>query len=280
MKKIKEYGIITLGVIIIVFAFEFFFFPNQIASGGVSGLALVINNMLGVEPGIIMIICNAILFILAFVFIGGSFGIKSMYAAFGLSFVLSIIEKNYKVVALTDNLMLASIFGSALLAMGTAIMFTQDATTGGTSITAKLLNKYCNIDFGKGLLISDSIVILMAMYTFGIELGLFGLLSVYLTGTLIDKFIDGFNLSKQVMVFTGQEKMVVNYIMKDIDRGCTVFYGKGGYTGKDNCVVLTILNRSQFIKLKQFIKYNDPDAFITVNETSEVLGKGFKSLNE
>ena len=186
MKKIKEYGIITLGVIIIVFAFEFFFFPNQIASGGVSGLALVINNMLGVEPGIIMIICNAILFILAFVFIGGSFGIKSMYAAFGLSFVLSIIEKNYKVVALTDNLMLASIFGSALLAMGTAIMFTQDATTGGTSITAKLLNKYCNIDFGKGLLISDSIVILMAMYTFGIELGLFGLLSVYLTGTLID----------------------------------------------------------------------------------------------
>lgn len=280
MKKIKEYGIITLGVIIIVFAFEFFFFPNQIASGGVSGLALVINNMLGVEPGIIMIICNAILFILAFVFIGGSFGIKSMYAAFGLSFVLSIIEKNYKVVALTDNLMLASIFGSALLAMGTAIMFTQDATTGGTSITAKLLNKYCNIDFGKGLLISDSIVILMAMYTFGIELGLFGLLSVYLTGTLIDKFIDGFNLSKQVMVFTGQEKMVANYIMKDIDRGCTVFYGKGGYTGKDNCVVLTILNRSQFIKLKQFIKYNDPDAFITVNETSEVLGKGFKSLNE
>lgn len=280
MKKIKEYGIITLGVIIIVFAFEFFFFPNQIASGGVSGLALVINNMLGVEPGIIMIICNAILFILAFVFIGGSFGIKSMYAAFGLSFVLSIIEKNYKVVALTDNLMLASIFGSALLAMGTAIMFTQDATTGGTSITAKLLNKYCNIDFGKGLLISDSIVILMAMYTFGIELGLFGLLSVYLTGTLIDKFIDGFNLSKQVMVFTGQEKIVVNYIMKDIDRGCTVFYGKGGYTGKDNCVVLTILNRSQFIKLKQFIKYNDPNAFITVNETSEVLGKGFKSLNE
>lgn len=280
MKILKEYGIITVGVALVVIALEFFFFPNQIASGGVSGLALVINNMIGIETGIVMIICNIILFILAFVLIGGSFGIKSMYAAFGLSFVLSIMEKAGITFVITDNLMLASIFGSALLALGTTIMLTQDATTGGTSITAKILNKYCNIDFGKALLICDSIVILLAMYTFGIELALFGLLSVYLTGTLIDKFIDGLNKSRQVMVFTAHEKLVASYIIKDIDRGCTVFYGKGGYTGKDNCVILTILTRSQFIKLKQFIKNNDPDAFITVNETSEVLGKGFKSLSE
>lgn len=280
MKILKEYGIITIGVALVVIALEFFFFSNQIASGGVAGLALVINNIFGLETGIVMIICNIILFILAFVLIGGSFGIKSMYAAFGLSFALSIIEKSGLTFSITDNLMLASIFGSALLALGTTIMLTQDATTGGTSITAKILNKYCNIDFGKGLLISDSIVILLAMYTFGVELALFGLLSVYLTGTLIDRFIDGLNRSRQVMVFTGHEKLVANYIIKDIDRGCTVFYGKGGYTGKDNCVILTILTRSQFIKLKQFIKNNDPDAFITVNETSEVLGKGFKSLSE
>ncbi|OOM13487.1 YitT family protein [Clostridium saccharobutylicum] len=280
MKILKEYGIITLGVAIIVFSFEFFFFPNQIACGGVSGLALVINNMLGIQTGIVMIVCNIILFILAFALIGGSFGLKSAYAAFSLSIVLSIIEKHYKTVALTNNLMLASIFGSALLALGTVIMLTQDATTGGTSITAKLLNKYAHLDFGKALLISDSIVILLAMCTFGVELGLFGLLSVYLTGTLIDKFLDGLNISKQVMVFTNKEKLVSNYIIKDIDRGCTVFYGKGGYTGKDNCVILTVLTRSQFIKLKQFIRNNDSEAFVTVNETSEVLGKGFKSLME
>lgn len=281
MKKIlKEYGIITIGLILVLISFEFFFFPNKIASGGVSGLALVINNILGFDTGVVMIVSNAILFVLAFVLIGGNFGIKSMYAAFGLSFALSIIEKNYTVPAVTNNLMLASIFGSVLLALGSAIMLTQDATTGGTSITAKILNKYAHIDFGKGLLISDSIVIMLAMYTFGTELALFGLLSIYLTGNLIDKFIDGLNMSKQVMIFTEQEELVSNYIIKDIDRGCTVFYGKGGYTGKHNCMVLTILNRSQFIKLKKFIKDNDSDAFITVNETSEVLGKGFKSLNE
>ena len=280
MKILKEYGIITIGVILVLISFEFFFFPNKIASGGVSGLALVINNIFRVDTGVVMIIANVILFVLAFVFIGGNFGIKSMYAAFGLSFALSIIEKNYTPVAVTSNLMLASIFGSVLLALGTAIMLTQDATTGGTSITAKILSKYAHIDFGKALLISDSIVIMLAMYTFGTELALFGLLSIYLTGNLIDKFIDGLNLSKQVMVFTNQEQLVSDYIIKDIDRGCTVFYGKGGYTGKDNCVILTILTRSQFIKLKKFIKDNDQNAFITVNETSEVLGKGFKSLNE
>lgn len=280
MKILKEYGIITIGVILVLISLEFFFFPNKIASGGVSGLALAINNIFNIDTGIVMIICNAILFVLAFTLIGGNFGIKSMYAAFGLSFALSIVEKVFKPIAVTDNLMLASIFGSVLLALGTAIMLTQDATTGGTSITAKILNKYAHVDFGKGLLISDSIVVLIAMYTFGTELALFGLLSIYLTGTLIDKFIDGFNLSKQVMVFTEKEKLVSDYIIKDINKGCTVFYGKGGYTGKHTCMIMTILSRSQFIKLKKFIKANDSNAFITVNETSEVLGEGFKSLME
>ena len=280
MKILKEYGIITIGVVLVLISLEFFFFPNKIASGGVSGLALAINNIFKIDTGIIMIICNAILFVLAFIFIGGNFGIKSMYAAFGLSFALSITQKIYTPIAFTNNLMLASIFGSVLLALGTAIMLTQDATTGGTSITAKILSKYGNIDFGKGLLISDSIVVLIAMYTFGTELALFGLLSIYLTGTLIDKFLDGFYLSKQVMVFTEKEKLVADYIIKDINKGCTVFYGKGGYTGKHNCMILTILTRSQFIKLKKFIKNNDFNAFITVSETSEVLGQGFKSLNE
>lgn len=280
MRKLKEYGIITLGLILVIISFEFFFFPNNIASGGVSGLALVIHDLIGIESGTVMFICNIVLFAIAFIFIGGGFGIKSIYAAFGLSFALSVIEKFFTPIALTNNLMLASIFGSSLLAMGTAIMFTQDASTGGTSIIAKLLNKYLHIDIGKSLLISDSIVILLAMYTFGIELGLFGLLSVYLTGTLIDKFIDGFNSCKQVTIFTNKKDLVVNYITKDIDRGCTIFKGIGGYTRKESDIILTILNRNQFIKLKQFMKENDPNAFITVSTTNEVLGQGFQSIHD
>lgn len=281
MKKIfKEYGIITFGILLIVISFEFFFFPNNIAGGGVSGLALVLHDLLGIESGIVMFICNAILFIVAFMFIGGSFGVKSMYASFGISGILAFIEKIWTPVPATENLILAAIFGSSLLALGTAIMLTQDASTGGTSIIAKLLNKYYHIDFGKGLLISDSIVILMAIYTFGVELGLVGLLSVYLIGTLTDRFIDGFSSCKQVFIFTSHEELVIKYITKDVDRGCTVFKAKGGYTGNENSVILTILNRKQFIQLKQFMKRNDPGAFITVNEATEVLGQGFGNLIE
>ncbi|MGG7178233.1 YitT family protein [Clostridium paraputrificum] len=280
MKKFKEYLLITVGIIIISIGLEYFFFPNKIASGGISGLALVLNDVFNVEPGIVMTMCNAVLFVLGFIFIGGSFGIKSIYAAFGLSAILSVIEKTMAPVGLTDNLILASIFGSVLLAMGSAIVFNQGSSTGGTSITAKILSKYFNMDIGKGLLISDSIVIILAIYTFGVELGLFGLLSVYLTSSLVDKFIDGFNSCKQVIIFTSQQKLVVNYIKDDVDRGCTVFKGKGGYTGEENTVIFTVLNRREFIKLKQFMKAEDPGAFITVNEATEVLGKGFGSLIE
>jgi uncharacterized membrane-anchored protein YitT (DUF2179 family) len=190
------------------------------------------------------------------------------------------MEKFNLVINVTENLMLATFFGSAILAVGSAIVFSQGSSTGGTSITAKLISKYFSMDLGKGLFISDSIVILLAMYTFGIELGLYGLLSVYLTSSLIDKFIDGFNSCKQVIIFTEQEEMVVDYIMKVVDRGCTVFNGKGGYSGESNSVIFTVLDRRQFIQLKRFMKLKDPNSFITVNEAQEVLGKGFGNIFE
>lgn len=277
-KRVKEYTLITIGVVLIAIGLEYFLFPNNIAAGGVSGLALVLYNVLNLEPGVTMTISNIILFTIAFIFIGGNFGVKSVYAAFALSTLLSLIEKFLAPNAITNNLLLATIFGSVILAMGSSLVFIQGASTGGTSITATLLNKYCNLDIGKGLFISDSIVILLAIYTFGIELGLFGLVSVYMVSTMIDRFIDGFNSCKQVFIITDKEELVVNYIMKDVSRGCTVLKGKGAFTGVENSIIYTVLNRRQFIQLKQFMKENNPTAFITVNRVMEVLGEGFGSL--
>ena len=275
MKKVKEYTIITFGVLLVVASFIFFFFPNNIACGGVSGLALVLHDITGIESGIIMFVANVILFGVAFIFIGGEFGIKSIYAAFGLSAILSITEKSGISFALTNNLVLATIFGSALLAMGTAIMFTQDASTGGTSIIAKIINKYFHLPIGQGLLLADCTVTLLAIYSFGIEKGLFGLLSATLIGILVDKFIAGLNPVKQVFIITNKEKLVVDFINNDIDRGCTILTGKGGYTKEDMTIVYTVLTSKQFITLKQFIKNKNPEAFLTVSESTEALGKGF-----
>ncbi|ERK29158.1 MULTISPECIES: YitT family protein [Clostridium] len=281
MKKyIKEYFLITLGVLLLAVALEYFFYPNEIAAGGISGLALVVNRIFGISTGIIMIGANIILFSLAFLLIGGSFGTKSLYAAFGLSASLWVVEKFLNPVAITENLVLATVIGSVISSIGIAIVFSQNSSTGGTAIIAKILNKYIHLDIGKCLLISDFIVTLLAIYIFGIDLGMFGLISVFMVGNLVDKFIEGFNICKQVMIITSKGEEIVNYIINEVDRGCTVINGTGGYSKEETKIIYTVLNRRDFIKLKGKIKEIDRRAFITVNDVREVLGEGFNILPE
>lgn len=277
MKKIKEYALITLGIALTAIALEYFFFPNDIAAGGVSGIALVINGITGWNISIMVFILNAILFILAFVILGKAYGAKSIYATLMMSVCMEIIEKVFKPGMLTENMFLASFFGSALLALGSAIVFNQGASTGGTSIIASIINKYTSLGVGTALLINDSIICLLAINVFGIDKGLFGFFSLILIGILIDKFIDGFNTCKQVFIITNKSEMVIKFINTDINRGCTVLNGKGGYTDSDVKIVYTVLSNNQFIMLKGFIKQNNPEAFITVNDSKEVLGLGFNN---
>ena len=277
MKKIKEYALTTLGIVLTAIALEYFFFPNDIAAGGVSGIALVINGVTRWNVSIMVFILNIILFILAFVVLGKGFGGKSIYATVMLSVVMEIIERVFSPGILTDNMFLASFFGSALLAMGSAIVFHQGASTGGTSILAAIISKFTSLGVGTSLLLNDSIICLLAINVFGIDKGLFGFFSLILIGLLIDKFIDGFNTCKQVFIITSKAEMVVNFINKDIDRGCTVLNGKGGYTDSEVKIVYTVLSSNQFITLKSFIKENNPEAFITVNDSKEVLGLGFNN---
>ncbi|MBS5949740.1 MAG: YitT family protein [Clostridium sp.] len=276
MQKLKEYFLATVGVAIVAFGLEYFFFPLDIAAGGVSGLALAINQLVNINPSILVFIFNILLFALAFFLIGGSFGTKSIYATVMMSVIMWIFENFFNPRAITDNMVLACIFGSAVLAFGTAITFYQDASTGGTSIVAKIINKYFHLPIGQGLLLADCTVTLLAIYSFGVEKGLFGLLSAILIGNLVDKFIAGINPVKQVFIITNKERLVVDFINNDIDRGCTILTGKGGYTKEDMTVIYTVLSSKQFITLKQFIKHNNPEAFLTVSESTEALGEGFK----
>ena len=159
--------------------------------------------------------------------------------------------------------------------MGAAIVFHQDASTGGTSIIAAIISKFTPIGIGISVLLTDSFVCMAAISVFGVDKGLFGFFSVILIGLIIDKFIDGFNTCKQVFIITAKEKEIVNHIIKNIDRGCTVLNGNGGYTGSDIKVIYTVLSTKEFIELKKSIKNIDPNAFLTVNESTEVLGMGF-----
>lgn len=277
MQKIKEYLLTTIGVALTAIALEYFFFPCDIAAGGVSGIGLVVNKVSGLDTSIVVLVLNILLFILAFIVLGKSFGAKSIYATVMLSVFMWIIEKILKPGILTENMFLASVFGSILLGIGAAIVFHQGASTGGTSIIAAIISKFTPIGIGISVLLTDSFVCLLAISVFGVDKGLFGFFSVILIGLIIDKFIDGFNTCKQVFIITSKEKEIVNHIIKNIDRGCTVLNGNGGYTGSDVKIIYTVLNSNQFIALKKHVKEIDPAAFLTVNDSTEVLGEGFKA---
>ena len=191
IKGLKEYAIVTIGVILVAIGIQYFFAPNNIAGGGLSGLALIINYYIPkLSIGTIIFLGNLILFAISFIVIGGDFGLKTIYASFMLSIVIEFMDKILKSTALTTNLLAAVIFGTLVTAIGLAIVFAINASTGGTDILAKILNKYTTFNIGISLLIVDLFVAIVGGFTFGLEKGIYSLLVIVLNGLLIDRVIE------------------------------------------------------------------------------------------
>lgn len=279
--KLKDYSIITIGIIIVALSLHLFMIPNDIANGGVSGLAMVINNYIPALPvGFLMLIMNIILFITAFIVLGRGFGVKTIYTSLGLSGAIWAFEKLLPIYKpLTDDLLLATIIGTAMSGAGMAIIFNHDASTGGTDIIAKILNKYAHINIGKSLLVIDFVVTFFAALAFGIQKGLYALLSVVANGYIIDYMIEGFHIAMQVFIMTSKSDIIGEFIMNELGRGVTYFHGNGAYSGKQLKVVYSVISRKEFIKLRDYIKGVDPKAFVSVSEAHEVLGEGFKRID-
>lgn len=278
-KNFKEYLLITFGIVLVALSVEYFFAPNNLAAGGVTGLAIVINSLIpSLSVGSITLVVNLALFIVAFWLIGGNFGGKTIFASLGLSVVMWLIEKFFNPVAITEDLFIATIFGTLISAFGMAVVFNNNASTGGTDILAKILNKFFHINIGKALLIVDILITFAGALVFGLDTGFYAMLSVIILGITVDRFIDGFNSSKEVTIISEKYKEISNYILNDLSRGCTYMQGEGVYSGKDIKIIYSIISRNEFIKLKEFIKKVDSKAFISVRESYEVLGEGFMKI--
>lgn len=278
-ESLKDYLFIFVGVFLVALSLEYFFIPNNIAAGGLTGLAIVINHYIpAISTGPLVFIMDLFLFIIGFIFLGKNFGVKTIVSSFSLAGMMTFIENFLEPKAVTNDLMLAAIFGTLITSIGMAIVFNANASTGGTDTIAKILNKFFHIDIGKSLLAVDFIVTLLGAITFGINIGLYGLLSVIINGIAIDKVIEGFHVCKEVTIISKKSDEIGKFIMEELERGCTFLKGVGGFTGKDTCVLYSVLGRNEFIKLKQYISKVDPDAFITVGEVHEVMGEGFKNI--
>lgn len=278
--KLKDFGLITVGILFVAISVAYFFEPNNIAAGGITGLAIVINHYIPfISVGPLVLIMDAFLFIIALIVIGGKFGAKTIYSSVLLSTSMWIMQ-TFLPFNFTNDLMLATIFGTLISAGGMAIVFNANASTGGTDIIAKILNKFFHFNIGRSLLMVDFLVTLLGAITFGINIGLYGLLSVIVNGIVIDKIIAGFNVKSGITIISDKNKEISKYILNDLKRGCTFIKGIGGFTEKDVSLLYTILDRRELIKLKNYIIELDKRAFITVGEVHEVMGEGFKDIHE
>lgn len=278
--RIQTMSGILLGALFIAVGLYFFWAPSSLAAGGVSGLAIVIKAFLpGIPIGIIILVLDIFMFTLGFIVLGKSFGIKSLICSLSVSILTTLLEliwPNWP--PISEDVLVVLIFGALLIALGQAVVFNLDASSGGTDIVAKILSKYTHLPIGTSLMVADMIVVLFAVSILGLEKGLYAALGVVLTTQLIDYFISGFDVKRYMMIVPSNEAkcdLINDYILNELQRGATIYEGKGAYSNERKQIITTVIDRKEFIHLKKQLLVIDPEAFMTVQNLHEVIGEGF-----
>lgn len=273
---LREYGLITANTAVIAVGVYFFKFPNNFTFGGVTGLSVVLAKVTPLSPSTVNFILNIVLIVLGFAFLGREFGVKTFYSSLLLSVSLSLLEYVCPMKGpLTDDPMLELIFAVLLPAFGSAVLFNIGASSGGTDIVAMILKKHTSIDIGRALLFSDLLVTLSAFFVFSIKTVLFSILGLLTKSLVIDNVIESINQSKYFNVVCSEPDVICRFIVEKLHRSATVCDATGAYSHHHKYVVFTVMKRPQAFQLRRFIKETEPDAFILITNTSEIIGKGF-----
>ncbi len=279
-EKSKEFLLINLGLALVAAGIHFFKIPNHFATGGVSGIAIVTQHFFpNINVGPIMLIINILFLVAGYAMIGRNFGSKTVYSSLMLSAMVWFLDKIFPMnMPFTKDTMLELILAILLPAVGSAITFNQNASTGGTDIVAKVLNKLTDIDIGKALLIADFVITILAGFVYGIRIGMYSFLGLIFKAFLIDSVIENLNLRKQLVIISSKPDLIQNYILNILHRGATVHIAHGAFTDHEEHVITTIVTRAQAVSLRKYIREIDPGSFITITNTSEIIGKGFRSI--
>jgi len=288
---IKVYFLITIGAAITALSINIFLVPYKIAPGGLSGLATVIFHLSGgrFPVGTVMLIINIPLFIMGYKLIGKHFFIRTLYGTIILSVIIDLTEsysaglaKKFLVnsEASTPDILLYSIIGGFLSGIGLGIVLKMEATTGGTELAAKLLNKPLkNLTIGQILLAIDAMIIIFAIIAFkSVLIGLYSLVSLFITTKVIDAMVAGVDYARAVLIISEKQEEIAKRIMFEMDRGVTELKGRGVYSGKDRNVLLCVLSRNEIQHLKEIVHTLDSEAFMILADVREVLGEGFNGV--
>lgn len=272
-----DYALLTLGTALVAMGTYFFKFPNHFSTGGVTGIAVILSSIFpSVSSSLFASVINVAFLLLGFGVLNRGFGVRTVYCSLLFSGMLAGLEWLVPLSSpLTDEKLLELFFGVILPALGSAILFNTQGSTGGTDILAMILKKFTSLDIGMALLYVDVLIAGSTLVLIDIETGLFSLLGLVLKSVLVDSVIESLNRKKSFVVVTSCPDEVCDFITHTLHRSATFWKGEGAYSHQDKWVVLTALSRAQAVALRRHLKSVDPHAFMLITNSSEIFGKGF-----
>ncbi|MEI7594391.1 MAG: YitT family protein [Bacteroidota bacterium] len=288
-----SYLSIIFGSFILAVGFVYFIIPYKIVPGGVYGIGIVVNylteNLFSFAPngfpiGLFGLLLNVPLTLIGIRLLGPKFGIKTILGFVLTSAfidILTMIIGKKDPLQLQNDILLSCIFGGVLIGFGLGLIFKAKATSGGTDILATIISKYTNLPLGRLMIYVDSCVVLIGLLVFqDWKIPLYSWIVIYITGKVIDVVLEGLSYDKTLFIVSDKYDEIRDKIIIDLKRGGTMIPGIGMYNGSEKKVIFTNVNRRETAILKSFIKEIDPNAFLTVIDANEILGKGFKSIEQ
>lgn len=281
MTKHKRVFLMSFAAIFMALGTHFFKYPNSFVIGGVEGMSIIASMFVPFSRPQITLFINVSLLVIAFFILGKKFTLRTGYVAILNSLTALLLEKIIPIDGtLTRNTMLELFFTLIMSAGGSAILFNIAASSGGTDIIAMIVKKYSHIEVGRALLFVDSLFTIASIWIFGIEIGLFSIFGLLVKGLCVDIIISSMNQAKMFIIITSKTEEVGHFIKDDLNRSATVINAKGLYKGRDFTVYLCTTSKTEAPKFRIFIKNIDPQAFITILNTSTVMGKGWYQTDE
>jgi uncharacterized membrane-anchored protein YitT (DUF2179 family) len=280
-RALMDYLLIILGALIQALALRLFLIPSDLVSGGISGLAQLLNHYTGFPIGMMVLLGNIPLFILGWRYLGGPrFALRTILSILAFSVFTDTLTFFLPNEAITGDMVLNTLYGGLLLGVGLGIVYRGRGTSGGTDILGRILNRHTGITISQAYLITDSVVVIGAGFVFGWTKALYGLVLIYVSGLAAEIALQGTNIIRTAIIVTVETEAVTQAIMRDLERGVTILSGTGGYTGEPRAVIYCTVSRMEINRLKILVHDIDPRAFMVIGQAQEALGEGFKPLKE
>ncbi len=295
-----DYTMILIGTFIMASGFVFFIDPHKIVPGGVYGIAIVVNDLTqgmfpeglfglfvetfhkyndGLPIGLVSWLINIPLLILGVKILGPRFGFKTIVGFSACSYFIDLLTHYWGMEPLASDVLLSCIFGGILIGVGLALIFKAKGTTAGSDIIAMIIAKYTNISLGQLIIYIDSMIVLLALIAFkDWQIPLYSWIVIYITGKVIDITMQGADHNKALIIISEKHQEIKNKLINDLERGGTFLNGEGMYNNEAKKVIYTVVNRRELAILESFIHEIDKEAFVTVVDAHEILGNGFKPL--